>query len=1436
MATIPAMSQTNIGNFGRVNIKTLLNIMPDSLKWENCIVYKDSLYYVDVHGDSARFKRFCNEPWSEWVGGASSINKYFHEYGDSVFNSWVTTYGDTLINNYFEEFGDSVFNEFLYVYGDSIFNEFFVSYGDTIFNNYFETYGDSIFNAFFTNYGDTIINNYLTNYGDSIFNAFFVTYGDTIFNNYFETYGDSIFNAFFTIYGDTIINNYFEDNGDSVLNQYFYTYGDSIFNDFFYTYGDSIFNNYFENYGDTVINNYLTNYGDSIFNAFFYTYGDSIFNEYFTTYGDTIINNYFEEFGDSVINQYFTTYGDSVFNSYFTAFGDSIFNAFFYTYGDSIFNEYFTTYGDTIINNYFENNGDSVLNQYFTTYGDSIFNAFFTTYGDSIFNNYFVTYGDSIFNNYFTTYGDSIFNDYFVTYGDSIFNQYFTTYGDSIFNAFFVTNGDSIFNNYFTIYGDSIINNYFTTHGDSIFNNYFTTYGDSILNQYFTTYGDSIFQEYMTVYIDSTLNEYFVNYGDSIFNVYGDTTRYDLVATTGVNGAWVKILATDGTADSVLLFAGTNMTSIVQTDDSTIVFNAGAGGTVYTVLATQDSIPAGGDVLGYYRRGAWLKLLGANGSKDSVLFKKGQNIVIDQENDSTITISATYNAGNDLFSQLIYGSVTWSGDTTYTYDVSQCSYYIMGLHYLSGATTVTLTDSDPSLNRIDVIYVDTWGHVGTKTGTLSVYPMEPMLDNPDSQLKLTTIYVGAATVFPNNMSIELDPIYRENIEWEGSEITSIGSTISFNNTTTPWAGDSCTSISVSSGTVGTILKYTRSEDRDFRYNEQLVFRIKTSARWGWGNNVGLIWANNGSPISNSVSITSGSYGFDDTSSDWQKVVIPLTDFAVNGHTGDILMVMLSGSNWPTVTIKLDNIEIQSGIEITNETTADNYEYWTLGGGTNSETTYSPKHSIYGLLYNYYTILDGRGIIPAGWHLPSRDEFRTLLLTLDPDGSEPVPSGAGNDAGNHLKEAGVTYWGSGLNIGADNSSGFSAKGSGKRTQLGYFTGFNDVCEFWQSSLMVGMDAAYTSVLMQDYADLYTWVSSTSWGQLYIAGISIRLIKDDHTWSAGDSLTDNEGNKYPTIEIGEQVWMASNLITKHYNNGDAIANVQPSDDWTEADYGAWCYFNNDSTLAYSGGEPIADVNYNIYKHDTVSFITGDGITVTKERINESKVEVTISGANTSGATYSMTAETGTGGAWMKILGSDGSKDSVLLAEGTNMTISKTDTETITFDAAGGGATYSITTVHSEAGAWMKVYGSDGSKDSVFIESGNGITVHQEHPDTIMISAGVVSLAGMVDDINFEFADIVYGLAQTYTLDIKASYGYTITSASLETDSGTLTGIAVKIGSTSVTSLSNVTADSAVDETTATGANTVVAGDRVYIVTSTGYSGAPTVLRGKLKITRT
>jgi len=58
----------------------------------------------------------------------------------------------------------------------------------------------------------------------------------------------------------------------------------------------------------------------------------------------------------------------------------------------------------------------------------------------------------------------------------------------------------------------------------------------------------------------------------------------------------------------------------------------------------------------------------------------------------------------------------------------------------------------------------------------------------------------------------------------------------------------------------------------------------------------------------------------------------------------------------------------------------------------------------------------------------------------------------------------------------------------------------------------------------------------------------------------SVTDIDGNTYKTVKIGNQEWMAENLIVSHYRNGDIIPNVTDPMNWSNLTTGAWCYYNN------------------------------------------------------------------------------------------------------------------------------------------------------------------------------------------------------------------------------------------------------------------------------------
>ena len=62
-----------------------------------------------------------------------------------------------------------------------------------------------------------------------------------------------------------------------------------------------------------------------------------------------------------------------------------------------------------------------------------------------------------------------------------------------------------------------------------------------------------------------------------------------------------------------------------------------------------------------------------------------------------------------------------------------------------------------------------------------------------------------------------------------------------------------------------------------------------------------------------------------------------------------------------------------------------------------------------------------------------------------------------------------------------------------------------------------------------------------------------------------VMDIDGNCYETIQIGNQIWMAENLKTTHYNNGDEIPTGFSNSEWVGLSTGAYAVYNNDPANA-------------------------------------------------------------------------------------------------------------------------------------------------------------------------------------------------------------------------------------------------------------------------------
>ncbi|MDP4222588.1 MAG: fibrobacter succinogenes major paralogous domain-containing protein [Bacteroidota bacterium] len=147
---------------------------------------------------------------------------------------------------------------------------------------------------------------------------------------------------------------------------------------------------------------------------------------------------------------------------------------------------------------------------------------------------------------------------------------------------------------------------------------------------------------------------------------------------------------------------------------------------------------------------------------------------------------------------------------------------------------------------------------------------------------------------------------------------------------------------------------------------------------------------------------------------------------------------------------------------------------------NDEATNKP---IYGALYNWYAATHG-DLCPAGWHVPTDAEFKTLEMFLGMTQAQADGfSWRGTDQGTQLKN--TTGWTTG---NGTNTSGFSALPGGYRYYFdGGFAGLGTIGYFWSSDqasptngLYRRMDGANAGVFRE--------------GAVKSAGKAVRCIKN------------------------------------------------------------------------------------------------------------------------------------------------------------------------------------------------------------------------------------------------------------------------------------------------------------------------------------------------------
>jgi uncharacterized protein (TIGR02145 family) len=134
--------------------------------------------------------------------------------------------------------------------------------------------------------------------------------------------------------------------------------------------------------------------------------------------------------------------------------------------------------------------------------------------------------------------------------------------------------------------------------------------------------------------------------------------------------------------------------------------------------------------------------------------------------------------------------------------------------------------------------------------------------------------------------------------------------------------------------------------------------------------------------------------------------------------------------------------------------------------------------IHGKLYNWYAVMDTRGLAPTGWHIPTDAEWGVISKYL----------GGGNYAGDKMREIGTVHWLS-PNDGATNSSGFTGLPGNSRLNNGYFgVSAIGMWGYWWTSTEYGGLDAWSRILSYKDPGMYRNYEGKA------QGFSVRCIKD------------------------------------------------------------------------------------------------------------------------------------------------------------------------------------------------------------------------------------------------------------------------------------------------------------------------------------------------------
>jgi uncharacterized protein (TIGR02145 family) len=197
------------------------------------------------------------------------------------------------------------------------------------------------------------------------------------------------------------------------------------------------------------------------------------------------------------------------------------------------------------------------------------------------------------------------------------------------------------------------------------------------------------------------------------------------------------------------------------------------------------------------------------------------------------------------------------------------------------------------------------------------------------------------------------------------------------------------------------------------------------------------------------------------------------DFVTDVDGNTYSTVVIGTQTWMAENLRTTKYRDGSSIPVVTDSTS--WKSLSTGACCNYKNSAS-NGAVYGLLYNWLAVNDSRKIAPAGWHVPTDNEFSILVNYL----------GGADLAGESLKETGTLHWES-PNPYASNQSGFTALPAGYRNVAAEYLQLKLNTYFWSSTPNTSTAAQYLGI---DQGT--TTIYRNGWNVK--AGLSVRCIKD------------------------------------------------------------------------------------------------------------------------------------------------------------------------------------------------------------------------------------------------------------------------------------------------------------------------------------------------------